>query len=120
MKGTIDRGLTYKDDIKQAQKLKNSRKEQNENNQIVDLMCNELEKIAVAHTVKVPKLHTIEKYPTLYQMTSTITAKIQDHIEFLDIFKTLRSEEEHTSELQSRGHLVCRLLLEKKTKHDIT
>src|SRR5690625_7904529 len=30
-----------------------------------------------------------------------------------DIFKDLRSEE-HTSELQSRGHLVCRLLLEKK------
>src|SRR5690625_6985392 len=33
---------------------------------------------------------------------------------FLDI--DLRSEE-HTSELQSRGHLVCRLLLEKKKKH---
>src|SRR5690625_7021250 len=30
----------------------------------------------------------------------------------------LRSEE-HTSELQSRGHLVCRLLLEKKTKTDL-
>src|SRR5690625_6272028 len=29
---------------------------------------------------------------------------------------TYRSEE-HTSELQSRGHLVCRLLLEKKNKH---
>src|SRR5437870_7553739 len=32
---------------------------------------------------------------------------------------TLRSEE-HTSELQSRGHLVCRLLLEKKKKNDST
>src|SRR5690625_7014333 len=32
---------------------------------------------------------------------------------------TLRSEE-HTSELQSRGHLVCRLLLEKKKSQDIT
>src|SRR5437870_6682616 len=30
---------------------------------------------------------------------------------------TSRSEE-HTSELQSRGHLVCRLLLEKKKKHE--
>lgn len=89
MKGTIDRGLTYEEDIKQAQKLKNARKEQNENNLIVDLMCNELEKIAVAHTVKIPKLHTIEKYPTLYQMTSTITAKLKDHVELLDIFKTL-------------------------------
>src|SRR5690625_6798805 len=28
--------------------------------------------------------------------------------------------EEHTSELQSRGHLVCRLLLEKKKKYDLT
>src|SRR5437870_9092772 len=31
---------------------------------------------------------------------------------------TLTRSEEHTSELQSRGHLVCRLLLEKKKKHD--
>src|SRR5690625_6154652 len=33
-----------------------------------------------------------------------------------DEFPNIRSEE-HTSELQSRGHLVCRLLLEKKKKH---
>src|SRR5207253_4874314 len=32
----------------------------------------------------------------------------------------LRRSEEHTSELQSRGHLVCRLLLEKKKKTDTT
>src|SRR3989442_2442692 len=31
-----------------------------------------------------------------------------------------RRSEEHTSELQSRPHLVCRLLLEKKKKHDMT
>src|SRR5690625_6747376 len=31
-----------------------------------------------------------------------------------------RRSEEHTSELQSRGHLVCRLLLEKKKEHDTT
>src|SRR5690625_6685206 len=31
---------------------------------------------------------------------------------------SLRRSEEHTSELQSRGHLVCRLLLEKKNKED--
>src|SRR2546428_5163364 len=35
------------------------------------------------------------------------------------IFATIRSEE-HTSELQSRSDLVCRLLLEKKKKHTIT
>src|SRR5690625_6703993 len=37
----------------------------------------------------------------------------------LVFFISLRSEE-HTSELQSRGHLVCRLLLEKKKYHRIT
>src|SRR5207253_5326817 len=31
---------------------------------------------------------------------------------------SLVRSEEHTSELQSRGHLVCRLLLEKKKRHD--
>src|SRR5690625_6451353 len=35
------------------------------------------------------------------------------HIELPD--KSVMRSEEHTSELQSRGHLVCRLLLEKKT-----
>src|SRR5690625_5470313 len=36
--------------------------------------------------------------------------------EFLFIAQNLIRSEEHTSELQSRGHLVCRLLLEKKNK----
>src|SRR5690625_6328733 len=31
-----------------------------------------------------------------------------------DVFNVVKRSEEHTSELQSRGHLVCRLLLEKK------
>src|SRR5699024_8070880 len=42
-----------------------------------------------ASTINVPKLHTIEKYPTLYQMTSTITAKMRDQTDLIDIFKAL-------------------------------
>src|SRR5690625_5816369 len=34
--------------------------------------------------------------------------------------RQFRRSEEHTSELQSRGHLVCRLLLEKKNKFNLT
>src|SRR5690625_6354785 len=41
------------------------------------------------------------------------------HQDLLLFFKAMRSEE-HTSELQSRGHLVCRLLLEKKNKYNLT
>src|SRR5690625_6044890 len=49
--------------------------------------------------------------------------KIIDRIHYLNIYSQevelpIRSEE-HTSELQSRGHLVCRLLLEKKKKNKI-
>src|SRR5690625_6663735 len=44
-------------------------------------------------------------------------AAMRRHLEFFNTqpFMAARSEE-HTSELQSRGHLVCRLLLEKKNK----
>lgn len=89
MKGTIGRGLTYKDDVKHAEWLKNSKKNRTENRLIIDLMRNELESIAIPGSIDISKLYTIEKYPTLYQMTSTITAQIQEHIELIDIFKAL-------------------------------
>src|SRR5439155_11461058 len=39
---------------------------------------------------------------------------VRDHLRLLDLLPLDHRSEEHTSELQSRGHLVCRLLLEKK------
>src|SRR5690625_6137289 len=45
-------------------------------------------------------------------------AKYERGIEVVAVYGGARSEE-HTSELQSRGHLVCRLLLEKKNMHKI-
>lgn len=89
MKGTIGRGHTYQDDIKQAKWLSNSKKNQTENKLIIELMRNELDKIAIPGTIHVPNLYTIEKYPTVYQMTSTVAAQIQEHIELIDIFKAL-------------------------------
>src|SRR5690625_6075236 len=50
---------------------------------------------------------------TLRNLSQAIAA----HIEPAIYPKITRRSEEHTSELQSRGHLVCRLLLEKKKKH---
>src|SRR5690625_7486921 len=44
--------------------------------------------------------------------------KLTLHLVYL-CFPVIARSEEHTSELQSRGHLVCRLLLEKKKKHEI-
>src|SRR5690625_6709520 len=55
---------------------------------------------------------TISKVITLY--TAGINQKLS--LIFSHAFERFIRSEEHTSELQSRGHLVCRLLLEKKKK----
>lgn len=89
MKGTASRGLTYAEDIKSAEWLKHSEKNKRENKMIVNLMKNDLEKIACKGTIEVPKLYEIEKYPTVYQMTSTVTAQISKQKNLTDIFKAL-------------------------------
>lgn len=89
MKGTIKRGKTEAEDSRNKRKLAESEKDRAENVMIVDLLRNDLSKIAVLGSVQVPKLFEIEKYPTVYQMTSTITAELKDRIGILDIFKAL-------------------------------
>lgn len=75
MKGTVKLGRTTYEDKKQADWLQNSIKNRAENVMIVDMVRNDLGRIAEVGSVKVPKLFTIERYPTLFQMTSTVTAK---------------------------------------------
>lgn len=89
MKGTISRGLSVEQDQKQHQILKNSLKDQAENIMIVDLLRNDLSKVAMTGTVQVDKLFEIEQYPTVWQMTSTITAKTKPSATLLDIFTAL-------------------------------
>src|SRR5690625_4088393 len=53
--------------------------------------------------------------------TSTTTAELsQDAVDAIAAAQGPPRSEEHTSELQSRGHIVCRLLLEKKKEQDTT
>ena len=54
---------------------------------IVDMIRNDLGRIAKVGSVHVPELFTVEKYPTLWQMTSTVTAKTDASI--TDIFTAL-------------------------------
>jgi len=89
MKGTIKRGRTTKEDKKQVQNLLSSEKEKAENLMIVDLARNDLGKIAEIGSVKVEKLFTIEKYKSLFQMTSTITGILKKPISYSTIFKSL-------------------------------
>ena len=75
MKGTSSRGRTTLEDLEQAQALKDSKKNRAENVMIVDMIRNDLGRIAKIGSVQIPELFTVEKYPTLWQMTSTVTAK---------------------------------------------
>ncbi|HLA07183.1 MAG TPA: aminodeoxychorismate synthase component I [Anaerolineales bacterium] len=75
MKGTTRRGRTTLEDQEQAQWLHESEKNRAENVMIVDMIRNDLGRIARVGSVKVPELFTVEKYPTLWQMTSTVTAR---------------------------------------------
>lgn len=89
MKGTIKRGKTSEEDKANSNWLFDSEKNRAENLMIVDLLRNDLGMIAEPGTVSVPKLFEIEHYPTVHQMTSTITAEVVDHIKLVDIFKAL-------------------------------
>ena len=77
MKGTVARGYSYEQDLALADWLYNSEKNRAENVMIVDMVRNDLAKIAQLNTINVSKLFQVEKYPTLWQMTSTVTAKTQ-------------------------------------------
>jgi para-aminobenzoate synthetase / 4-amino-4-deoxychorismate lyase len=75
MKGTAPRGLTQSDDRLQAEALRTSEKNRAENLMIVDMVRNDIGRIARPHTVQTPGLCKLEKYPTLWQLTSRVTAE---------------------------------------------
>jgi len=87
MKGTVSRGCSSGDDLKNKIWLKTSLKNKAENVMIVDLLRNDLGRISEKGSVKVSKLFTVEKYPTVFQMTSSIEAKLKKDISFKEIIQ---------------------------------
>ncbi len=75
MKGTARRGRTGEEDRAASAALAASAKERAENVMIVDMVRNDLGRVADVGSVEVPALFTLERYPTLWQMTSTVTAR---------------------------------------------
>ena len=89
MKGTIKRGENYEQDVANINFLKNDIKNRAENVMIVDLLRNDLGRIAKTGSVKVSKLFEIETHKTLHQMTSQIEADMLEGTTLLDIFKAI-------------------------------
>ncbi|MBE2225143.1 MAG: chorismate-binding protein, partial [Anaerolineae bacterium] len=77
MKGTAVRGQTPAEDDENAAWLQQSEKNRAENVMIVDMIRNDMGRVAETGSVHVPRLFEVERYPTVLQMTSTVTAKTQ-------------------------------------------
>ncbi|KQS03281.1 aminobenzoate synthetase [Sphingomonas sp. Leaf357] len=89
MKGTMRRGETPTDDTARIVSLGNDEKQRAENLMIVDLMRNDLSRVARAGSVAVPRLFAIETYPTVHQMVSTITAGLAPGKDAIDVLAAL-------------------------------
>ncbi len=84
MKGTAARGMTLAGDQERAEALRGSQKERAENLMIVDMVRNDLGRIAEIGSVQVPELFRLEKYRTLWQLTSRVEARTRaDPLEVL-------------------------------------
>ena len=87
MKGTRPRGRSpVEDDVLGAELVK-SEKDRAENIMIVDLERNDLGKVCEYGSVKVRDLCTLEKYATVFQLTSTVTGKLREDKDRIDLLK---------------------------------
>lgn len=89
MKGTVKRGETEEQDKKNIEFLRNDIKNRAENVMIVDLLRNDLGKIAKTGTVKVDKLFEIETHKTVHQMTSEVSAELDEKTTLFEIFDAI-------------------------------
>ncbi len=75
MKGTARRGRTLDEDRQASDNLRESAKQRAENVMIVDMIRNDLGRVAEVGSVEVLELCRTERYPTLWQMTSLVSAR---------------------------------------------
>lgn len=89
MKGTLPRGKTKAKDKALVAFLEDDPKNRAENLMIVDLLRNDVSRIAQIGSVTVPELFTIETYKTVHQMTSLIRAELRENVTISDLFRAL-------------------------------
>ncbi len=87
IKGTIRRGSTPADDQRQRTLLATSEKEQAENMMIVDLVRNDLNRVAQTGTVQVEELFGMYGFQYVWQMISTVTGQISADVNAVEVLK---------------------------------
>ncbi len=89
MKGTATRGRYPSEDVTLARELASDPKQRSENIMIVDLMRNDLSRIAETGSVRVTALCEVERYRSVHQMTSTVEARVPGSVGFADVIENL-------------------------------
>ena len=89
MKGTRPRGATAQEDAALAAELAASPKDRAENLMIVDLMRNDLSRVAVPGSVRVEAPFAVETYPTLHQMVSTVRGQLAPDVGAVALVRAL-------------------------------
>ena len=89
MKGTRPRGRDEAEDAALARELSASTKDRAENLMIVDLLRNDLSRVAVPGSVRVERAFAVESYPTVHQMTTTVRAELAEGRQVLDLLAAL-------------------------------
>ena len=89
MKGTAARGRTTAEDEVIAARLRADPKERAENVMIVDLLRNDVSRVAVDGSVRVGSLCAPERYETVWQLTSEVTATARPGTGVLDLMRAL-------------------------------
>jgi para-aminobenzoate synthetase / 4-amino-4-deoxychorismate lyase len=89
MKGTRPRGRDSVEDARLAEELAGSVKDRAENLMIVDLLRNDLSRVAEAGSVKVERPFAVESYPTVHTMTTTVRARLLEGKGPADLIRAL-------------------------------
>lgn len=87
IKGTAPRGRNSVEDERNKSLLSNSHKDKTENVMIVDLVRNDLSRVAQKGTVQVDELYGIYTFPTVHQMISTVSCEVKEAIPFSEIIR---------------------------------
>ena len=88
IKGTIRKNRIRHEDLKNISYLKNNSKELSENHMIVDLVRNDLSKIACKGSVKVKELASLYSFKNVHQLISSVEAEIKESTKISEILKS--------------------------------